>query len=137
LLCTALILRVVGAQLYYATFQWSAYGGGDYQPYFEFGVRYGERRARGDFAMFTEPTPWGLAFEIRDEKRPHWTGERNSPRTFGHFGGGGTFLWVDPEAQLALGCLTDREITSDDVWIKAAWPRFSDAVLSEAGSEQP
>jgi CubicO group peptidase (beta-lactamase class C family) len=79
-----------------------------------------------------DPNDWGLGFEIRDHKSPHWTGTQNSPETFGHFGGGGTFVWVDPEAQLAVGCLTDREITSEDPWIKEAWPRFSDAVLAEA-----
>ena len=56
-----------------------------------------------------EPNDWGLGFELRDAKSPHWTGTRNSPRTFGHFGGSGTFLWVDPEAELALACLTDLE----------------------------
>jgi CubicO group peptidase (beta-lactamase class C family) len=76
-----------------------------------------------------EPNDWGLGFELRDDKRPHWTGTRNSPRTFGHFGGSGTFLWVDPEAQVALACLTDREFGD---WAKEAWPRLSDAVLAEA-----
>jgi CubicO group peptidase (beta-lactamase class C family) len=77
-----------------------------------------------------EPMDWGLGFELKDAKRPHWTGSGNSPRTFGHFGGAGTFLWVDPEAGLALGCLTDREF---DDWALEAWPAFSDAVLAEAG----
>ena len=58
--------------------------------------------------------------------RPHWTGSRNSPRTFGHFGGSGTFLWVDPEAGLALGVLTNLDFGD---WAKEAWPRLSDAVL--------
>lgn len=75
------------------------------------------------------PNDWGLGFELRDAKSPHWTGSRNSPRTFGHFGGSGAFLWVDPEAGLALGCLTDREFGD---WSKDAWPRLSDAVLSES-----
>ncbi len=43
-----------------------------------------------------EPLDWGLGFELKDGKSPHWTGSRNSPQTFGHFGGAGTFLWVDP-----------------------------------------
>ena len=60
-----------------------------------------------DFGRF-DPNDWGLGFELRDDKSPHWTGMRNSPRTFGHFGGSGTFLWVDPEAGLALGVLTNR-----------------------------
>jgi CubicO group peptidase (beta-lactamase class C family) len=74
-----------------------------------------------------DPNDWGLGFELRDGKSPHWTGSRNSPSTFGHFGGSGTFLWVDPEAGVALGVLTDLEFGD---WAKEAWPRLSDAVLS-------
>jgi CubicO group peptidase (beta-lactamase class C family) len=44
-----------------------------------------------------DPNDWGLGFELRDTKEPHWTGTRNSPRTYGHFGGSGSFLWLDPE----------------------------------------
>ena len=32
------------------------------------------------------PNDWGLGFELRDGKSPHWTGSRNSARTYGHFG---------------------------------------------------
>jgi CubicO group peptidase (beta-lactamase class C family) len=77
-----------------------------------------------------EPNDWGLGFELRDKKRPHWTGERNSPRTFGHFGQSGSFLWVDPEAGLACACLADRGFGD---WAKEAWPRLSDAILAELG----
>ena len=55
-----------------------------------------------------DPLDWGLGLEIRDDKSPHWTGTGNSPRTYGHFGGSGTFVWVDPDAGLALVALTDR-----------------------------
>ena len=75
-----------------------------------------------------DPNDWGLGFELRDGKSPHWTGARNSPRTFGHFGRTGTFLWVDPAAGLALACLTDRDF---DTWAAEAWPVLSDAVLAE------
>ena len=81
-----------------------------------------------DFGRF-DPNDWGLGFELRDAKSPHWTGTRNSPRTFGHFGGSGTFLWVDPDARVALGCLTDRAFGD---WAKEAWPRLSDAVLGNS-----
>jgi CubicO group peptidase (beta-lactamase class C family) len=74
-----------------------------------------------------EPNDWGLAFELRDAKAPHWTGSRNSERTFGHFGRSGTFLWIDPEAGLACGVLTDRPFGD---WAKEAWPVLSDAVLA-------
>ena len=49
------------------------------------------------------PNDWGLGFELRNGKSPHWTGSRNSARTYGHFGskpGTATFLWVDPERRL-------------------------------------
>ncbi len=73
-----------------------------------------------------EPNDWGLGVELRDAKVPHWTGTTNSPRTFGHFGGSGTFLWVDPDTDLALACLTDLEFGP---WALEAWPRLSDDVL--------
>ena len=75
-----------------------------------------------------EPNDWGLGFELRDAKRPHWTGSRNSERTFGHFGGSGSFLWVDPEVQAACASLSDLDFGD---WAKDAWPRLSDAVLAE------
>lgn len=75
-----------------------------------------------------DPCDWGLGFEIRDGKQPHWTGQRNSVRTFGHFGRAGGFLWVDPVADVACAVLTDREFGG---WAKEAWPPFSDACLEE------
>lgn len=76
-----------------------------------------------------EPNDWGLGPELRDGKSPHWTGSRNSPGTFGHFGRSGCFLWVDPVAGLALGCLAGLEFGD---WAKRAWPALSDAVLLAA-----
>lgn len=74
-----------------------------------------------------DPNDWGLGLEIRAHKAPHWTGTTNSPRTFGHFGAAGTFLWVDPEAELALVGLTDEPFAD---WAKHAWPPTSDQVLT-------
>src|ERR1044072_1660339 len=45
---------------------------------------------------YQKENDWGLGFELRDHKSPHWTGKQSSPRTFGHFGQSGTFLWWDP-----------------------------------------
>ena len=75
-----------------------------------------------------EPNDWGLGLELRRGKSPHWTGALNSTRTFGHFGASGTFLWVDPEYDVALACLTDLDFGD---WSKDAWPRLADAVLAE------
>jgi CubicO group peptidase (beta-lactamase class C family) len=77
------------------------------------------------------PNDWGLGFEIRDGKTPHWTGSGNSGRTFGHFGQSGTFIWVDPVADLALVVLTDRDFGD---WAHALWPAVSDGVLREFGT---
>lgn len=74
------------------------------------------------------PNDWGLGFEIRGAKSPHWTGRRNSPATFGHFGQTGSFLWVDPEAGVACACLTG---TPFGEWAATHWPVLSDAVLEE------
>ena len=78
------------------------------------------------------PCPWGLGVEIRGLKIPHWTGASNSPATFGHFGGAGTMLWVDPVAGVSVVVLTDRPF---DEWSADAlrlWPEFSDAALAES-----
>ena len=83
---------------------------------------------RPDVGRF-DPNDWGLGVELRDAKQPHWTGRANSERTFGHFGGSGAFLWVDPDAGIACACLTDRPF---DKWALEAWPPFSDAILEEA-----
>lgn len=72
-----------------------------------------------------DPCPWGLGPELRGTKSPHWTGATASPGTFGHFGGSGTLLWVDPVASVRCIALTDRPF---DDWAVAAWPPFSDAV---------
>ena len=79
-----------------------------------------------------DPNPWGLGFELKGAKSPHWTAPGGSPRTFGHFGGAGTFLWVDPDAGVACAVLTDREFGD---WARDRWPDLSATVLSEDGGQ--
>jgi CubicO group peptidase (beta-lactamase class C family) len=74
-----------------------------------------------------DPLDWGLGVQL-NTRPPSWMGTRTSPRAFGHFGGTGTFLWVDPDARVVCAALTTREF---DEWAKEAWPRLSDAVLAE------
>lgn len=78
------------------------------------------------------PNDWGLGFEIRATKTPHWTGSANSSATFGHFGQSGTFIWADPVAGLALVALTDRDFGD---WALPLWPAISDGVLREFGAD--
>jgi CubicO group peptidase (beta-lactamase class C family) len=75
-----------------------------------------------------DPNDWGLGFEIRGTKSPHWTGAANSERTYGHFGQSGTMFWIDPVAGIGLVALADRAFGD---WSRQAWPALSDAVLTE------
>ena len=78
-----------------------------------------------------DPCPWGLGVEIKGAKSPHWMGRANSPETFGHFGGAGTMMWVDPLVRTGVVALTDRPF---DEWRDEAlrrWPELSDAVLAD------
>jgi CubicO group peptidase (beta-lactamase class C family) len=79
------------------------------------------------------PCDWGLGPEIRDGKSPHWTAPSASPRTYGHFGRSGSFLWVDPDAGIACAALTD---TAFGPWAARAWPELSEAVLAELRAGQ-
>jgi CubicO group peptidase (beta-lactamase class C family) len=78
------------------------------------------------------PNDWGLGFEIRNAKSPHWTGASNSPATYGHFGQSGTFIWADPVAELALVVLTDRDFGD---WSRPLWPELSDRVITEFSAD--
>ncbi len=81
--------------------------------------------------------PWGLGFEVRGDKTPHWTGRTNSAATFGHFGGAGTMMWLDPAHDVSLIALTDRRF---DQWAAEAlvlWPELSDATLAEFAGVSP
>lgn len=73
------------------------------------------------------PNDWGLGFERKGDKRPHWTGELLPPETFGHFGRSGSFLWVDPTRQLACVELADLPFGP---WAAEVWPGFGDAVVT-------
>lgn len=77
------------------------------------------------------PNDWGLGFELRAQKAPHWTGATNSPATFGHFGAAGTFLWGDLTINRALVVLTDRAFGP---WALEAWPELSDAVVAASSA---
>lgn len=77
------------------------------------------------------PMDWGLGFELRDAKSPHWMGTQASAGSFGHFGGSGTYFFVDPKTQVAVACLTDHEFGP---WAVSAWPALNDAIIAEVGA---
>lgn len=65
---------------------------------------------------------WGLGVEIRDSKQPHWLAEGFSPRTFGHFGISGSFIWVDPDLGKAGIFLGDHKFGREH---SHAWPAIT------------
>jgi beta-lactamase class C len=79
-----------------------------------------------------DPGRWGLGWEVKGEKRRHWTGELASPQTFCHFGHAGTLLWADPEQDLALAVFANRTVTHMWAFILARWARLSNAVIAAA-----
>ena len=79
---------------------------------------------------------WGLGFEVRGTKSPHWSPDGASPRTFGHFGRSGSVWWVDPEVPVGLVSLAERPFGD---WAPPLWRRLGDQVLERAtaGHLQP
>ncbi len=74
-----------------------------------------------------DPLDWGLGVQL-NTPTPSWLGSKASRRAFGHFGGSGTFFWVDPAPGVVCAALTTREFGA---WAKGAWPTLSDAVLAD------
>lgn len=77
-----------------------------------------------------DPCPWGLGVEIKGSKTPHWMSDALAPDAFGHFGGAGTMLVVDPTRDVAVVALGDLAF---DQWPEAlaSW-RGLTAALAEA-----
>lgn len=71
------------------------------------------------------PCPWGLGFELRGEKSPHWLGVSMPAEVAGHFGQSGTYLWVDRERGLAMVVLTD---TPFGPWAVERWSKCNNEV---------
>lgn len=68
---------------------------------------------------------WGLGFEIRGIKGPHWTGRTMPADLVGHFGVAGTYLWAHPPTGRAMVALTDRDFGD---WAKPLWAETNDAI---------
>jgi CubicO group peptidase (beta-lactamase class C family) len=73
-----------------------------------------------------DPSPWGLGPEIKGLKDPQWTAPHGATSTFGHFGSAGTFVWVDPVANVAVILLSN---TPFDDWGPQFWAPFNQTVL--------
>jgi beta-lactamase class C len=73
---------------------------------------------------------WGLGFDVKGMKAPHYFGELTSPAAFGHIGATGSMFWADPETGLLCVLLVNRALESG--WSREV-PRqalFSNAVAA-------
>ncbi len=75
-----------------------------------------------------KPNEWGLGFEIRGTKDPHWTGQSMPAELVGHFGVAGTYLWAVPGTGRAMVALTDRDFGN---WAKPLWAETNDEIWQE------
>lgn len=76
---------------------------------------------------------WGLGFDLRGVKQPHFSGEFSSATTFGHSGVAGTFAWADPARDLVCVMLANR--TLYNLWNESRWSRFSTALIAAVVDE--
>jgi CubicO group peptidase (beta-lactamase class C family) len=73
---------------------------------------------------------WALGCDVRDAKRPHWTGEACSPSTLSHFGASGTLFFADPAAGAGLVCLANRGTYSGWAMRPDRWPDLCARVIA-------
>ena len=71
---------------------------------------------------------WGLGFDVRGTREPHWTGSALSASASSHFGAAGTLAWLDRELGAGLVVLANRGTYSG--WWRGAggWGDISAAV---------
>lgn len=74
---------------------------------------------------------WGLGWELKGPRRPHFTGELTSAATFGHRGASGTCVWADPATGVLVVFLANRALAR---WADTPprQARFANAVMAAA-----
>ncbi len=78
--------------------------------------------------VWWENQAWGLGWEVKGNKRRHWSGELTSPATFCHFGQAGTLVWADPASRLAVAVFTNRSVAKMWGFILSRWLRLGNAI---------
>lgn len=75
---------------------------------------------------------WGIGWEVKGRKRPHWSGELTSAAAYGHLGASGTMAWGDPETEVACVLLTNQALVSGWTRTRSRQAMFSNAVAAAA-----
>jgi len=74
---------------------------------------------------------WGLGFELKGTKSPHWLADSFPPETAGHFGGQGSFLFIDRTRDLAAAFLSGVAFGDEH---KRIWPPLTEEIAARYGS---
>ncbi|UYO97380.1 beta-lactamase family protein [Microbacterium sp. M28] len=74
---------------------------------------------------------WGLGFELKGAKSPHWLSDSFPPETAGHFGAQGSFLFIDRSRDLAAAFLSGVPFGDEH---KRIWPPLTDEIVTRYGS---
>jgi beta-lactamase class C len=78
------------------------------------------------------PAYWGIGWEVKGNKRRHWTGDLSSPDTFCHWGQAGTLTWVDPQRELGVSVFANRTVRTMWSFRPPRWAQISDALIEAA-----
>lgn len=73
---------------------------------------------------------WGLGFELKGAKSPHWLADSFPPATAGHFGGQGSFLFIDRSRDIAAAFLSGVPFGDEH---KRIWPPLTDEIATRFG----
>ncbi|MDQ4213388.1 serine hydrolase domain-containing protein [Microbacterium capsulatum] len=73
---------------------------------------------------------WGLGFELKGVKSPHWLSDAFPPETAGQFGALGSFLFIDRSRDLAAAFLSGVPFGEEH---KRIWPPLTDEIVARYG----
>lgn len=76
-----------------------------------------------------EDNLWGLGFELKGKKQPHWMPGNIDGSSFGHFGASGAFFFIDPVKKLSF--VGFDPINSDD--FAKRWSELLTKLVDEVG----
>jgi CubicO group peptidase (beta-lactamase class C family) len=75
---------------------------------------------------------WGLGFEIKGAKTPHWLSDTLPPETAGHFGALGSFLFIDRSHDVAAAFLSGVPFGEEH---KRIWPPLTAEIVARYGRD--
>jgi len=74
---------------------------------------------------------WGLGFELKGVKSPHWLDDSFAPETAGHFGGQGSFLFIDRSRGIAAAFLSGVPFGDEH---RRIWPALTAEIATRYGA---